>query len=141
MDARQLALWHGRSRIAFGGAFLLVPGLAGSRWIGADARRPAVKPLARALGIRDLALGLGIVIALDRGAPVRGWLEAGALSDVVDLVATAAAGAAIPRGARRGTMVAASVGALTSAALSRALGEPPPAVEGGTPEAAITGHP
>ncbi len=43
--------------------------------------------LGRMLGARDLALGLGVVIAIDRGAPVRGWLEASALADGGDFVA------------------------------------------------------
>ena len=140
MDARELALSHGRSRIAFGAAFALVPGLAGRLWIGDDARRPAVKVVARALGVRDLAIGLGIVIALDHGAPVRGWLEAGALSDAVDLVATLAAGDSIPRGARRGACVTATVGALTCILLSRALDKPLEPGEVQAPEAALTGH-
>ena len=42
---------------------------------------------ARMLGGRDIALGLGTVIALDRGKPVRGWLEGSVLADAVDCVA------------------------------------------------------
>ena len=55
-----------------------------------------MKVLARAFGARDLAIGLGIVIALDRGAPVRGWIEAGALSDAIDTAASLLAGNSIP---------------------------------------------
>ena len=73
MEPRELALLHACGRIAVGAAFVLFPGLAGRRWIGADAARRQVKVLARAFGVRDLAIGLGVVIALDRGAPVRGW--------------------------------------------------------------------
>src|SRR5688500_20271823 len=65
-------------------------------WIGGDAARRPVKVLARAFGVRDLAIGLGVVIALDRGAPVRGWIEAGALSDVIDTAASLLAGNSIP---------------------------------------------
>ena len=77
MEPRDRALLHARARIAVGAAFVLFPGLAGRMWIGADAARRPVKVLARAFGARDLAIGLGVVIALDRGTPVRGWIEAG----------------------------------------------------------------
>ena len=53
------------------------PAWPAAMWIGADAARRPVKVLARAFGARDLAIGLGVVIALDRGTPVRGWIEAG----------------------------------------------------------------
>ena len=56
--------------------------------MGRDSRRPATQVAIRALGARDLAIGLGIAIALDRGAPVRGWLEGAALSDAIDTVAS-----------------------------------------------------
>ena len=79
-----------------GAAFVLFPGLAGRMWIGADAARRPVKVLARAFGARDLAIGLGIVIALDRGTPVRGWIEAGVLSDAIDTAASLLAGSSIP---------------------------------------------
>jgi hypothetical protein len=36
------------------------------------------------VGARDLGLGLGVLLALDRGAPVRGWLEASAVVDGID---------------------------------------------------------
>jgi hypothetical protein len=140
MDARQAALALARGRIAFGAAFLVTPGLLGRLWIGDDAKRGAVKLVLRALGARDLALGLGVVIALDRGAPVRGWLEAGVLSDTADFVATFVAGDSIPEGGRRNTLAMASGSAALGVALARALDEPPAPGEVEAPEAALTGH-
>ena len=108
MEARELALWHARGRQAVGAAFVLAPGVFGRTWVAGDARRRPVKVLARAFGGRDLALGLGVVIALDRGAPVRGWIEAGALSDAIDTCASCSPAAPSPgdplalRGARGG---------------------------------------
>jgi hypothetical protein len=139
MQARDLALSQARGRIVVGAALVLAPGLAGRFWIGDEAKRPAVKVFARALGVRDLGLGLGVVIALDRGAPVRGWLEAGGLADLVDLAATLGAGAAIPEQARRSVAVVAAGSAAIAAALARALDEPP-AGDVRAPEAAFTGH-
>src|SRR5215211_3462431 len=100
MEPRDAALMHARGRIAVGAAFVLFPGLAGRMWIGSEAARRPVKVLARAFGVRDLALGLGIVIALDRGAPVRGWIEASALADAGELAGTLLAGRSIPDTAR-----------------------------------------
>jgi hypothetical protein len=118
---------------------LVAPGLAGRSWIGGDALRPATKLVIRAFGGRDLALGLGVAIALDRGAPVRGWLEGSALADVADFVATLLAGDSIPAGARKGVAVLAAGSALTAIGLSRALDQPPQPVS--APEAGLTGHP
>jgi hypothetical protein len=134
-----MALSHARGRMAVGAALVLVPGLAGSGWIGADASRPAVKVLARALGVRDFALGLGIAVALDRGGPARGWLEAAALSDAVDLVATLLAGDSIPPTARKAVSLVAGGSMLGCAALSRTVDEPP-RTDVQAPEAGLTGH-
>jgi hypothetical protein len=140
VDTRELALALARGRILIGAGLVLAPGLVGASWIGGDARRRAVKPLARGLGARDVALGLGVVIALDRGAPVRGWLEACALADLVDLGATLLAGDAIPERARTTVALIAGGSAALGAALARQLDPPPPAEATPAPEAAITGH-
>jgi len=139
VDARDLALAQARGRIAVGVAMLLAPGLAGRLWIGDDALRRGTKVIARGFAGRDLALGLGVAIALDRGAPVRGWLEGSALADVGDFLATVLAGDSIPEGGRRAISAVAAGSAIAALTLSRALDEPPEPVE--VPEAALTGHP
>jgi hypothetical protein len=121
MEPRDLALAHARGRMLVGAAFVLAPGLAGRLWIGRDAAQRSVKVLARAFGARDLALGLGVVIALDRGAPVRGWIEAGVLSDALDVSASLLAGDSIPANVRRGALALGAGSALLGAALSRRL--------------------
>jgi hypothetical protein len=140
MQPRDLALAQARGRMLVGAAFVLAPGLAGRLWIGGDASRRSVKVLARAFGVRDLALGLGVAIALDRGAPVRGWIEGGVLSDAVDVAATLLAADSIPPDLRRGVLALGAGSALLGAALSRALDEPVPQGEVHAPEAALTGH-
>jgi hypothetical protein len=139
VDARDVALAQARGRIAVGIAMLAAPGLAARTWIGDDALRPAVKVVIRGFGARDLALGLGVVIALDRGAPVRGWLEGSALADAGDFVATLLAGGSIPDAARKGIAALAAGSGLTAIGLSRALDQPSEPVS--APEAALTGHP
>jgi hypothetical protein len=92
------------------------------------------------LGGRDAALGLGVVIALDRGAPVRGWLEACALADGVDLVSCLIARDAMTPTSFRSIAALAGGAALAGIWLSRQLDPPPPA-DPGHPEAIATGHP
>ncbi|HLM10082.1 MAG TPA: hypothetical protein VK307_10245 [Thermoleophilaceae bacterium] len=142
MEPRDIALSAARGRIGFGVLFTLLPSVAGGRlWLGPEARQPGARLAMRALGGRDIALGLGAVIALDRGSPVRGWLEAAAFADAVDAVATLLAGDSIPRGKRRGAFLIAAGSAVTSALLARALDPPPERGEVHAPEAAATGHP
>ena len=121
MEARDLVRAHAAGRIAVGAAFVLAPGLAGRLWIGREAGRRAVKVLGRAFGVRDLALGLGVVIAVERGAPLRGWVEGGVLSDAVDATATLLAGDSIPPGVRRGALALGVSSALLGAGLAQAL--------------------
>src|SRR5918992_4631825 len=104
MEPRDLAIAQARGRIAVGAAFLVAPSLAGRLWVGGEARRPGAKVLGRAFGARDLALGLGVVIALDRGAPVRGWLEASALADAADFTAGLLDSRALPPLLRPGVL-------------------------------------
>jgi hypothetical protein len=141
MEARELALWHARGRQLVGAAFVLAPGLAGRGWIGSDAGRRPVKVLARAFGARDLAIGLGLVIALDRGAPVRGWIEAGVLSDAIDTAASLLAGSSIPPAIRWPCVALGASSAALGAWLAPQFDEPPEPIPGETPEAALTGHP
>jgi hypothetical protein len=141
MEPRELALWHARGRQLVGAAFVLAPGLAGRAWIGSDASRRPVKVLARAFGARDLAIGLGIVIALDRGAPVRGWLEGAALSDAVDTLASLLAGNSIPPAIRWPCVALGASSAAMAAWLAPQFDESPEPIPGETPESALTGHP
>ena len=136
-----MAIAQARGRIAVGAAFFLAPGLAGRTWVGGDAARPSAKLLARAFGVRDLALGLGVVIAIDRGAPVRGWLEASALSDAGDTVATLLGASAVPALMRPGVLALGIGSAAAAGWLAKRVDSDDHPLPGETPEAAITGHP
>jgi hypothetical protein len=139
MEPREVAVSLARGRIALGVAALLAPKLAARALFGGGAGR-GTAALTRMLGGRDLALGLGVVIALDRGAPVRGWLEACVLADTVDLVGCALARDEMTATSFAPTAVLAGASALAHVWLSRQLDPPPPAAPGHA-EAAITGHP
>ena len=140
MEARDLALLNARGRMAIGASLVLAPRLIGPMWIGDGGDRPVVKLLARALGARDLALGLGVAVALDRGAPVRGWLEGAALADGMDLFATLLAGDSIPQGKRRTVALVAGVSLVGCAVVARAVDKPTAMDQMRVPEAHLTGH-
>ena len=141
MDPRDRALLHARARIALGAAFVLFPGIAGRMWIGSDAARRPVKVLARAFGARDLAIGLGVVIALDRGTPVRGWIEAGALSDGIDTAASLLAGSSIHPLIRWPAIALGAASTAVGVSLAPEFEHAPEPIPGQTPESVLTGHP
>src|ERR671915_186208 len=67
-------------RFLFGVAFIAKPELMERAWIGKQARLPGAQLLARAVGARDLALGLGGLQALRRDdGSARPWLAAAAV--------------------------------------------------------------
>ena len=112
MAARNLALGLAGGRIAIGVVSLLVPGLVGRVMIGPDGDSRGARLLLRVVGARDLALGVGLLAALDRDAPVRGWLRASAVVDGLD-----AAGSLLARNHLRPTVFPAAAGAATGGAL------------------------
>jgi hypothetical protein len=140
MDDATLAMSIARGRIALGASALVAPRLA-ARVMGAG-RSPSgtTTVLARMLGGRDVALGLGTVIAVDRGKPVRGWLEGSALADAVDCLACLLARKELPPNVVRATLALGGVSAIAGVVLSRRL-DPPPSAHPGQPEAVATGHP
>ena len=84
-------------RVGLGAALVVAPERTTATWIGSDAARPGTQVVATAMGVRDLALGAGAAAALWRGDGARPWVRAGAVADVVDLVATLRAREHLPR--------------------------------------------
>jgi hypothetical protein len=107
-------------RVALGLPALAWPSVPARPWVGATADDLAARVFGRALGARDLALGLGALAALAGPAAepgsASGWVAAGALSDALDVVASLASWRELPPLTR--WLVAASAGgaALTGAA-------------------------
>jgi hypothetical protein len=123
---RLLAHGLALNRVVFGARFLLQPSAAGPSWVGRRrARGTATQLFVRALGARDLGLGLGALVALRRSdaTEARRWMLAHTLADGTDLVATLAAKDRLPgRPAQFATLVAGAstaVAAWSSAALGR----------------------
>jgi len=114
-------------RFLFGVAFIAQPELMERGWIGKQARLPGAQVLARAVGARDLAVGLGGLQAVKRGdGSARPWLAAAAVCDAVDFGASWAAGRGIPRQARAGVLAIAGVFGVLSAVAAAGKGRPAP---------------
>jgi hypothetical protein len=120
---RILAALISLGRFAFGVTFIAKPNVMDRAWIGKQARLPGAQVLSRAVGARDLALGLGGLQALTRDdGSARPWLAAAAICDAVDLGATWAADKGIPRQARSGVLAIAGGSALLSALAAAGIG-------------------
>lgn len=99
-QARQLAQTVAWGRIAIGVTAMVAPSLPLRPWVGDLAGDRRGKLLARSLGARDLALGLGVVLAMKHDAPVRGWVEGSGLADAGDVLSTLLAFGKLPRSGR-----------------------------------------
>ena len=85
MGDRQAACWYAAVRVALGLGLLGVPRVM-EGWVGPAARWPEAKVLTRVAGARDVALGMGTVLALRDGSSVRRWLQLAAAVDAADAV-------------------------------------------------------
>jgi hypothetical protein len=130
MERRDVAVSLARGRIAIGVVAVLAPAFVGRMMTGRDGPGGGTSLFARMVGARDLGLGLGLLIALDRGEPVRGWLEAAALVDGIDAAACLLARDHIRTGMFPGAVGLAAAGALLSGWLARQLDPAPPPQSG-----------
>jgi len=107
-------------RVAIGLTALAWPAVPARPWVGAAADDLAARVFGRALGGRDLALGLGALAALREPAAEPGsasaWMAAGALSDALDVVATLSSWRELPRIGRWLVAVSAGGAAVVGAA-------------------------
>jgi hypothetical protein len=96
VDPRTAARLMAAGRAAIGLSLIATPTLATSMWLGRHARKTHAQVLVRALGARDLAIGLGALWALGGGGNPQPWLLGGVIADVTDVVATVAARDSLP---------------------------------------------
>jgi len=82
IDARTLALLLARGRVAVGAVGLMLPGLAAS--LAPGDRRASTRALARMVGARDVALGLGALTSVKEGTQDAEWVGVGGAVDIVD---------------------------------------------------------
>ena len=110
MNEREMARILGLTRTAFGVLGFLAPTKTVRAWIGREAKPYPTNMIMRGFAARDAAIGIGLLAALENDGPVRGWLEASALSDLGDAVGTLASWKDLP-GYRRLLLLTVEVGA------------------------------
>ncbi len=120
-QARRLALAVAGARIVLGITALLAPDVVARPWIGDEGRGPGRRVLARALGGRDVALGLGAVLAARHDGQLRGWVEGAVLADTVDAAATLIAFGDLPAPGRLLVLAAAASGVAAGAMAASSL--------------------
>jgi len=126
-------------RFLIGVVFIAEPKVMDRGWIGRQARLPGAQVLTRAVGARDLALGLGGLQAVVRNdGSARPWMAAASICDAVDFGATWAAGRGIPRSARTSVLGIAGVFSVLSAIAAAGTGRPGAAEPIGTGEDDVT---
>jgi hypothetical protein len=111
-------------RVGLGLAALARPGLLTGAWVGPSGDGLAGRVLGRALGARDLALGLGTLAALRRppgpgtDQAARAWVSLAALADGADLLVTVGSWGRLP--ARQRWLVATAAGGAAALGLAAA---------------------
>ena len=117
------------ARVAIGVLALVRPGVPRRPWVGVGAEPEegaaglAARVLGRALGGRDLSLGLGALAALaqEDGGSSSAWVAAGALCDALDAATTLASWRELPRVTRWFVLSSAAGASVAGAAGAVAL--------------------
>lgn len=120
MDPRLLIRLLACGRIGLGVALFAAPRTAARLWLGRDVS-PAAGVLARGLGARDLALGIGMLVTVDDGNDVDPWMDAGVVADTADAAAVLMAREHLEPRVVAGTMTVALGAAAAGLALKKAL--------------------
>jgi hypothetical protein len=126
--ARTFARLLASGRVAIGVVAMATPTVMARPWIGDPADSPTSKLLARTMGGRDLALGLGALRSLGLAdQEARPWLALGGMADTVDALATLMAFGSLPRRTRWGILATTVGAAAASLGVVRSLDSPPAA--------------
>ncbi len=131
---RRLAQFVAIGRIAIGCTAVAAPTFMTRPWIGEAAASPEARLLARAMGGRDLALGIGTLRALGvDGTEARPWVALAGVADAVDACVTLRAFRRLPTPSRWAVLAATLGAAVVSFRAAAALDPPPqPFGTGGT---------
>jgi hypothetical protein len=99
VNDRDLVRQLSYARIAVGVSAVLAPGRVNRGWVGPiDGDRPGPKLIARTFGVRDAALGVITLRAIDDGSDrLADLLRIGAVCDTVDAAATIVAFRHLPK--------------------------------------------
>lgn len=88
MEERDMARLLAWGRIGIGVFATLMPSTLTRLWMGRSQESFPTNMLAKGLGIRDVAIGAGVLATLENGERVRPWLLAGAAADAGDAMGT-----------------------------------------------------
>jgi hypothetical protein len=77
-------------RVLIGAVLFAAPDLVAAPWVGDDARTRGSRVLARSMGARDAALGVGTLVSAGDRDQLRRWLLASSACDAADFMATLA---------------------------------------------------
>lgn len=121
VDPKDLARALSLTRMAIGAVAFLAPRWVAKSWTGSRGDDLATPMAMRGLGARDIALGLGTLLSLERGKGTRGWLEACALADAGDVIGTLARFGDLPLTKRFGALASAGTGAYLGITLAEAI--------------------
>jgi hypothetical protein len=125
--SRPLARLVAWGRVGIGASALVAPTLMARPWIGVDARSSGSRLLARTMGGRDLALGIGSLRALGLSdQEARPWVALGGMADAVDALATVLAFGSLPRRSRWGILAVTVGAAVVSTRVAVGLDAPAP---------------
>lgn len=125
MDARLLIRLLACGRVGIGLALFAAPRTAARLWLGHEVSAGA-GVLARGLGARDLAIGVGQLVALDGDGDVGPWMDAAIAADTADATAAVLARNELDRAVVARTVAVALGSALSGLALERVLRAPSP---------------
>jgi hypothetical protein len=90
---------NGVGRALLGVLMVAAPGPIARLWMGSRGGLES-RMLGRTHGVRDVALGAGLVWALEQGEPTRAWIAGAAICDAVDAGVTLAHWNSLPRTGR-----------------------------------------
>lgn len=113
MSPRTVGRIAAAGRVVFGTALTVAPA-SGAGWIGEKSGKSPVTVYSRALGVRDAAIGVGVITAGD-SEKLRPWIVAGIVSDIVDFAATLEARSDLPSLGRNAVPLIAGGSALLGA--------------------------
>ncbi len=86
MDLRTVALYASRARVGMGLVMMAAPRLAFGPLYGSAVSDPAAAALARMMGAREAALGVGAAIAVGEQRGSANWISMLACADGMDAV-------------------------------------------------------
>ena len=88
MEDRDLARLLAWTRIGIGAVTTLMPSMVVRMWTGRSQESFPTNMLGKGFGVRELAIGVGLLTALESGGNARPWLLASAAADAGDAVGT-----------------------------------------------------